>query len=622
MFSSSVLIFDNRVSKKNTLGADVCDSYDKTLSAINEHNFQSVTMNQKLMTTSQATELIEAIKSKNSDTEIIFITDPALNFTQAQEVQQISNRFPIFKIISNFDEQFLFRTIQESLEAFNLKQQNNELLNILSEQNEKLQVITKDLEDRIVIRQKRLLESKEKLLQTNKYYGSILVALVAIQKAESVTEMERTLLKSLSEPLHISWVRILFQSQTSAASNSSQLSQNISVFEHDLILENRPLGKIIFAKESNEKFTKEETQFLRQVSNAISLAMDRLIHREQSDFLRKQWQATFDAITEPVVLVRDNFEIVQYNDTFKSHFPNQLKELKHSITLGKTSSLRSNHPVTNQEILYEVDSQKMKSEGGEKIYINIYRNKTKQKKAERQILESSKIAELGLIGGSIAHELNNPLAGLITFIQMLKLDVKKDKNAELLNDLEEMEKSALRCKEIIQNLLSFSRKSDTKKEQLHLKDIINKAIRIILIKAKPLGIDVTYNSRSEEDIVEGHENPLTQSVINILQNSVDAISEKQKADKSFNPKIEIVLSNDSSNFYLDVLDNGIGLGKNDQIKIFTPFFSTKNPEQHRGLGLTTAYQIIQEHSGDIELTDVFENNTRTRVTLPRPVLKS
>lgn len=618
------MIFDKRVSKDNTLGADVASSFDEATKAIQNHNYHSITISQHMTSSEQALNLAETIKNKNNDTQVIFIADSNQGFHQAQDVQQITNKFSIFKILSQFDERILFRTIQESLEEYNLKQQNNELLKILSEQNEKLQVLTKDLEDRVVVRQQGLLESKEKLLQTNKYYGSILVALVAIQKSESISEMERTLLNSLSEPLNISWVRILFQSQTNVANDTKKTLKNFSVFEHDLVLEKRKLGKIIFAREGKTdsketKFSKEETQFLKQISDAISLAMDRLIQREQSDFLRKQWQSTFDAITEPVALIKENSEVVQYNSAYQK----QLAPNKNDVTqnLGQKFELRTNNAVTNQEALYEVESQKMKSDSTQDIYINIYRDKTKQKKAERQILESSKIAELGLIGGSIAHELNNPLAGLITFIQMLKMDVQSDGNNNLLNDLEEMEKSALRCKEIIQNLLSFSRKSNAKKEQLHLRDLINKAIRIIQIKTKPLGIEIKFSSPVPDDVIEGLENPLTQSLVNIMQNALDAISERQKTEKSFNPLIEVELSYDSSSFYLDVLDNGIGLGKNEQLKVFTPFFTTKNQEQHRGLGLTTSYQIMQEHSGDIELTQVFEKKTRARITFPRPVLK-
>lgn len=624
MFKSSVLIFDKRVSPDNTLGADVAHTFSDAINAIGNHNYQSITLSQSGISSAQAFELVEKIKNKNPDTQVIYITDAIQGFNQAQDVQALSNKFSIFKILSQFNEKFLFRTIQESLEEYSLKAQNTELLKILKEQNDKLQLITRDLESRIVIRQQGLLESKEKLIQTSKYYGSILVALVAIQKAESISEMERTLLNSLSEPLGISWVRILFQSQTNVTTDAKKTLKNFAVFEHDLVIEKRNLGKIIFAKENESKFTKEEVQFLKQISDAISLAMDRLIQREQSDFLRKQWQSTFDAISEPVALVRSNFEIVQYNKAFEKQFPTELTKITHQDTLGKNFELRIN--TNQQEHLFEVDSQRMKQsldapQSAEEIYINIYRDKTKQKKAERQILESSKIAELGLIGGSIAHELNNPLAGLITFIQMLKQDVLTDKNKNLFEDLEEMEKSALRCKEIIQNLLSFSRKSNTKKERLHLKDLINKATRVIQIKAKPLGIEIKFSSKTSDDAIEGHENPLTQSLVNILQNALDAISERQKTEKSFNPLIEVELSNDSSSFYLDILDNGIGLGKNEQLKAFTPFFTTKNPEQHRGLGLTTSYQILQEHAGDIEVTQLFEKITRARITLPRPVLK-
>jgi two-component system NtrC family sensor kinase len=623
VFKSSVLIFDKRISTENTLGADIAHTFENARQAIQNHHYHSITLSQNLMSHLQALEIVEFVKNKNPDTQIIFISDSTQGYTQAQDVQQISNKFSVFKILSQFDEKLLFRTIQESLEEYNLKQQNNELLKILSEQNEKLQIITKDLEDRIVIRQQGLLESKEKLIQTSKYYGSILIALVTIQKSESVSEMERTLLNSLSEPLNISWVRILFQSQTNMANDAKKTLKNYAIFEHDLIIEKRNLGKIIFAKEGgheNDKFSKEETQFLKQISEAISLALDRLIQREQSDFLRKQWQATFDAITEPVALVRADHEVLQYNSAYEQQFPNDLRKINTEFDVGQSFEARVIHPSTKQEMLFEVDSKKMKSESSEDIYIHIYRDKTRQKKAERQILESSKIAELGLIGGSIAHELNNPLAGLITFIQMLKQDVLADNNKSLFADLEEMEKSALRCKEIIQNLLSFSRKSNAKKEKLHLRDLINKAMRIIQIKTKPLGIDIQFSTQVKEDYIEGHENPLTQSLVNILQNSLDAISERQKNEKDFNPLIEIELSQDTSSFYLDILDNGNGLGKNEQLKVFTPFFTTKNPEQHRGLGLTTTYQILQEHSGDIELTQVFEKKTRARITFPRPVL--
>ena len=619
MFKSSVLISDKRISKENSLGADVAYNFEETKNAILAHSYQSITLSQGMQTSAQALELAQLIKTKNSDTQIIYISDSMQTFTQ--DAQAISNKFSIFKILSQYSETVLFRTIQESLEEYSLKEQNNELLKILSEQNEKLQSLTKDLEDRVVIRQQGLLESKDKLLQTNKYYSALLIALVAIQKAESIPEMERTLLNSLGQSLKISWVRILFQSQTTMAAESKRTLKNFAVFEHDLILEKRRLGKIIFAQESTTaqevKFSKEELQFLKQISEAISLAMDRLIQREQSDFLRKQWQSTFDAITEPVALMRKNKEVVQYNLAYKEQLaPHTTLP---DFPLGEKFDLRITNALTRQESLYEGDSQRMKSDVDDEIYINIYRDKTKQKRAERQILESSKIAELGLIGGSIAHELNNPLAGLITFIQMLKADVESDGNKSLLEDLEEMEKSAFRCKEIIQNLLSFSRKSTTKKERLHLRDLINKAIRVIQIKAKPLGIQIRQSLASSEDYIEGHENPLTQCFVNVLQNSLDAITERQKIEKSFNPLIEVELSNDSSSFYIDILDNGNGLGKKEQLKVFTPFFTTKNPEQHRGLGLTTSYQILKEHAGDIEISVTFEKKTRVRITLPRPV---
>lgn len=633
MLKSSVLIFDKRISPNNDIGADITSTFQDAKKKILASHYSSFVLDTKLATLEESLEIIESAKAQNPDCQIILIDDPAMESVTGKQITTLSHKFHLFKILSQFEQENLFQIIQESFEEHDLKKQNKELLRILKEQNDKLQELSISLEARILGRQRSLLEAKEKLLKANRHFSSIHTALVAIQKAESISDMEKVLVKCLSDSLHVTWVRILFQNQSSLALENHHKSLKHAIFEDNLILEKRSLGKILFAKNSSQKFSKEEIQLLKQISEAISLALDRLIQRERSDFVRQQWQSTFDAITEPVIIINADRELVQFNKSFSLEVRDQFKKKKHcyeqffnrdkpceGCVLGKNFSLAHAQTSCGNETLYEVESQPLRTH--KNLYVNFYRNKLKQIKSERQILESSKMAELGLIGGSIAHEINNPLAGLITFIQILKQDVESSDtpNPQLLSDLKEMEISALKCRDLIQNLLSFTRKSEDKKKTLSLEDVIKKALRLLQIQADPHGIKIELSIKVENSFLEALENPLTQSLVNILQNALDAVIERKNHDKNFLPLISVELSCDKRNYFIDVVDNGVGLGKNEHLKIFTPFFTTKNQDQHRGLGLTISYQIIKEHVGDIELTQLSKNLTRVRVILPRPVL--
>ncbi len=615
---SSVLIVDPSFSKENPFGADVADDYSRAEELFQKSKHPAIVLNLKKFDFNKTLGFINFAKGLNQNSQFVLLA----NQVDPEDLKKLTNQISIFKIISKATDAFLELTLQEAIAEYDLKMQNQKLLQLFQDQNDKLVELSLDLEERVSKRQKYLENSKEKLLQVNQNFKSLLEALFAIQKSNSISEIETNLQKALSINHKLSWVRIKFQSQDTNI--ESMQSNEFSIFATDLIIDNRNLGKITFARSKQVLFSEEDRQFLTQISQAISLAMDRLNQIEKSEVLKQQWKSTFDAILEPVAVIRSDYELVDYNNSFSQKSIPSIKTKSkcyqalfarnspcEGCKLASSFQLLIAKTASGNEVRYDVSSHKQDTD----TFVNTYRDISERERVERQILESSKMAELGTIGGSIAHELNNPLAGLLTFLQMIKSELKSTE--PYYNDIVEMEISANKCKDIIQNLLSFTRKSSkTTPEKINLSSIIDNTIKIINIKAQSMGVKIEKFISKDDIEILGQPNLLSQALINILQNALDAIAEKKKADSNFAPKIEIVASKNSSNIFLDVIDNGLGLSDEAQLKVFTPFFSTKSSELHRGLGLTVAFQIIQDHAGSIELTQLSDRKTRARITFP------
>jgi signal transduction histidine kinase len=232
--------------------------------------------------------------------------------------------------------------------------------------------------------------------------------------------------------------------------------------------------------------------------------------------------------------------------------------------------------------------------------VNLYHDVTEQLRMESKILESARLAEIGTIGSSIAHELNNPLGGILSFVQLIKMDLKKDD--PLYMDIESMEEGVRRCKEIIENLLGFARNPESDIERdLDLKDVIERAIKIVELQTKSLGIEVRVVAPAVSFPFRGHLNLLSQAIRNLLQASIDALLEHLKNQKGFQGQIELRLVSKDNQFELQILDNGLGAE-----------FSTS-------LSLSVAGQIIRNLGGQLEFSSQSRPFRMAKVTLPRPV---
>ena len=221
-------------------------------------------------------------------------------------------------------------------------------------------------------------------------------------------------------------------------------------------------------------------------------------------------------------------------------------------------------------------------------------------------LQTEKMAALGRMAAAIAHEINNPLAGVLLFSTNLAKKVPKE--GPLKEGLDIIIHETIRCKSIIQELLEFSREREPQKALKNINDVINKALSILEneFRLHHISTEKALSDELPDTLLDI--NQMEQVFVNLLLNAVEAIQEKGV--------ITIKSYLDASQMYeiIEIMDTGCGISPDDINKIFEPFFSTK--PKGTGLGLAVSYGIVRNHQGDIKVSSQPGSGTRFAIEIP------
>ena len=212
----------------------------------------------------------------------------------------------------------------------------------------------------------------------------------------------------------------------------------------------------------------------------------------------------------------------------------------------------------------------------------------------RMLLQSEKMAGLGRLAAGVAHEINNPMSGIMLYANLVREDLGEDH--ELSCDLETIVHEAERCKVIVADLLEFSHQTTYEMELVSLNDVIQKTLTIL--QHQPLFQNITIDQNLDMELPQIYGNPirLNQVVMNIVVNAAQAmegkgtlvITSRARANQDIN---EIIIK-----------DSGPGIKQDLLEKIFDPFFTTKATGEGTGLGLSVSYAIVKEHKGSIRVS--------------------
>jgi len=250
------------------------------------------------------------------------------------------------------------------------------------------------------------------------------------------------------------------------------------------------------------------------------------------------------------------------------------------------------------------------------LYENIKTAYEDLKHAQEQIVQTEKLASLGKLAATIAHEINNPLAAVLTYIRlMIKLKNRNKFSSERLEDISRylgtMESETARCGEIVKNLLAFSRQSKITIKNHSAADIIDKTLGLIAHDLEMKGIQLEKIIEPKLPDVQCDFQQIQQALLNLMYNASDAMVEGGNLTVAANRK-------DGVEKFLDVMvsDTGCGITEEDKEKIFDPFFTTKEEGKNVGLGLSVVYGIVTRHNGTINVESEPGKGSTFKMSLP------
>jgi signal transduction histidine kinase len=239
------------------------------------------------------------------------------------------------------------------------------------------------------------------------------------------------------------------------------------------------------------------------------------------------------------------------------------------------------------------------------------------KDTQAQLVQSSKMASLGLLAGGVAHEINSPLTGVLNNVQLIKSTFGEGKlsleqSKDLLNVIEA---SALRCKKIVRSLLDFSHSSQDLYGPVSLNAISEKVTALIEHEFRSQGIAIRKDLQVDLPRVTGEDQLLQQVILDIISNAKWAIENKPKRDGGL-ITIKTEYKPDDKFVRILISDNGIGIPEENLEKIFEPFFTTKQVGEGTGLGLAIVYNIVKAHNGIIEAESKLGEGSTFKIFLP------
>jgi two-component system NtrC family sensor kinase len=234
--------------------------------------------------------------------------------------------------------------------------------------------------------------------------------------------------------------------------------------------------------------------------------------------------------------------------------------------------------------------------------------------AQNELIHIERIASLGKLSSSVAHEINNPLSGILVYTKLIHKQLSNPvlddaKKETMLKHLKLIENETKRCGEIVKGLLDFSRKDQEDFESKHLHKILQDTFELMTHPIKIANISFLTDFQAKSDLIFCSPNQIKQACVALIVNASEAVLE--------NGEIIISTNNpDNESIIIDITDNGIGIPEDDLPHIFQPFFSTKHDTSGIGLGLAIVHGIIKSHNGKIEVKSELGKGTTISITLP------
>jgi PAS domain S-box-containing protein len=230
--------------------------------------------------------------------------------------------------------------------------------------------------------------------------------------------------------------------------------------------------------------------------------------------------------------------------------------------------------------------------------------------SQDRLIQAEKLTSLGQLAASVAHEINNPLAGVLTYTQLLIKKIESDRYSkdETLRYLNTMGAAVTHSSNLVRSLLDFARQSPPMFAKVDMNEVIRRSIDLAAHSAELQHVEITKHLAPSLHSIEADFNQLQQVFTNLIMNAIEAMPS--------GGNLVIRSSTDAGFMKIEVQDNGVGISQENLKKLFTPFFTTKREVKGVGLGLAVSYGIIERHGGRIEVQSELGKGSTFTVVLP------
>jgi len=414
--------------------------------------------------------------------------------------------------------------------------------------------------------------------------GDRRVGALAVRLLRPLDAEERTLLSTLANLLgpELAQAERSRQLEVEVAARTAEIERGRRFTEK--IIDSLPLGLYVIDRQYRiQSWNRKRETGMQGVSReeAIGKTIFQILHRQPGEMLRREFEEVFST--------------------------------------GRMQEYQMESVASGEARTYRITKIPMRlGDGPVSHVITIGEDVTDWKEAQERFSQSEKLAAIGQLAAGVMHEINNPLATIAACAESLGYRIEDLVRSgvtiapETHDFLDIIEKEVVRCKQIVDGLLDFSRPKQARRERVDLNSVVERTLFLLKhhVRFKKLAVQTTLDPALGR-VPQGNSEQLVQVLMALLINAMDAMGERGTV------RIVTRQGPDAKHgAILEVIDTGHGIARTEFAKIFEPFYTTKEQGQGTGLGLSICYGIVQEHGGAIEVESMLGQGSTFRVTLP------
>jgi len=392
-------------------------------------------------------------------------------------------------------------------------------------------------------------------------------------------------------------------------------------------------GLLLIGSSQQSAYAQEELSFVQHLAEQLAISIQNAQLYEEVSRARQGWEATFNAVTEPILLIDTEYNIQLNNhrplpELFPDGQPPQPGQKCFATLYGRNRPCTScpmqalardprpiyRHLETRTGRQLDLSFYPVLGKEQELVAMTIIiKDITEKAQMEAKLMHSARLAATGEMAAGVAHELNSPMTVVIGTAQLLYAELAC--NPEHGDSLKEIADCGLRCKRIIQNLLTFSRQEQVTMEPTDLNREIERALSLVNYLIDPAQITIVKQLAEDLPRIMANGVQIQQVVTNLLINARDALAENS-GKKIIQLQSYLQRDSDQDWVTVSVRDNGTGIAKDKLENVFTPFYTSKEATKGTGLGLSVSFGIAQAHGGTLEVESASGTGSCFSLRLP------